>query len=232
MSVQEGSRLRRLAARPALRETAAPPPERQDERCELCGEPLEPSHRHVLDLVERGLLCACRACSILFDRSAAGGGHYRLIPDRSRLIVDFDLDEIQWQAFGIPVDMAFFFRNSSLERMAAFYPSPVGATESALSLDAWGDLEARNPVLETLEPDVEALLVNRAKGAREHWLVPVDACYRLVGLIRTRWKGLAGGDEVWIELDEFFGELRRRGEATTRDGKEAKWPGSRSENPT
>lgn len=220
MTVQQASRLRRLA-RPAPRDPQPSPSERQDERCELCGEPLEPSHRHVLDLVERGLLCACRACSILFDRSAAGGGHYRLVPDRSRLIVDFDLDELRWQAFGIPVDMAFFFRNSALERVAAFYPSPVGATESLLSLEAWTDLEARNPVLATMAPDVEALLVNRAKGAREHWLVPVDACYALVGLIRTNWKGLAGGDAVWREIGRFFEELGHGAEVVTRDGKEA-----------
>ena len=231
MKVEQSSRLGRLA-RPASRLREPPGAPQEEERCELCGEAIDARHRHVLDLVKRELLCACRACTILFDRGAAGGGHYRLVPDRSRLIVDFDLDELQWQAFGIPVDMAFFFRNSALERVAAFYPSPVGATESLLSLEAWEDLEARNPVLGTMEPDVEALLVNRAKGAREHWLVPVDACYRLVGLIRTRWKGLAGGDDVWLELGTFFEELRRRAEPATRDGKEATWPGSRSGSPT
>jgi hypothetical protein len=181
---------------------------------------------------KRELLCACRACTILFDRSAAGGGHYRLVPDRIRRVVDFELDELQWQAFGIPVDMAFFFRSTPLERVAAFYPSPVGATESLLSLGAWSDLEERNPVLGTMEPDVEALLVNRARGAREHLLAPVDACYGLVGLIRTRWKGLGGGDEVWTAIGAFFDDLRRRAEATTREGKEAAWPGSRSASPT
>jgi hypothetical protein len=231
MSVLQGSRLQRLA-HPTPRVEFPRDSDRQEERCELCGEAIEPRHRHVLDLVNRGLLCACRACSILFDRRAAGGGHYRLVPDRSRLIVDFDLDELQWQAFGIPVDMAFFFRNSALERVAAFYPSPVGATECLLSLDAWTDLEARNPVLASMEPDVEALLVNRAKGSREHLLAPVDACYGLVGLIRTHWKGLGGGDEVWLAISKFFEELRRAAEPTTRDLKEATWPRSGSENPT
>ena len=45
--------------------------------------------------------------------------------------------------------------------MKAYYPSPMGPTESLLELDAWAALEAANPVLATLEPDVEALLVNR-----------------------------------------------------------------------
>ena len=80
--------------------------------------------------------------------------------------------------------MAFFFHNTQAERMMAFYPGPMGATESLLDLGAWETLEEANPVLVTIEPDVEALLVNRARGAREHWLVPIDECYGLVGLIR------------------------------------------------
>jgi hypothetical protein len=60
-----------------------------------------------------------------------------------------------------------------------------------------------------MEPDVEALLVNRAQGARRHWLVPIDECYALVGLIRTRWKGLTGGKQVWEEIGHFFDRLDR-----------------------
>jgi hypothetical protein len=91
----------------------------------------------------------------------------------------------------------------------AFYPSPMGATESHLELSAWTELEAANPVLATLEPDVEALLVNRARGARRQWLVPIDDCYRLVAVIRTRWRGFTGGREVWQELERFFEDLDR-----------------------
>jgi hypothetical protein len=113
--------------------------------------------------------------------------------------------------------MAFFFRRSDLGRTVAFYPSPLGATESLLELHAWEELEARNPVLASLEPDVEALLVNRTGEARDHWLVGVDRCYALVGLIKTRWKGLAGGQEVWEEIAAFFGELRAEAEIVTKE---------------
>ena len=181
-----------------------------EERCELCAEPLGSEHRHLLDLESRRLMCACRACTILFDRSGAGGGHYRLVPDRSRLLTDVHLDDLTWQAFQIPVDMAFFFHSSAAGRVVAFYPSPLGATESLLDLDAWDDLVAVNPVLEELEPDVEALLVNRTSGRREYWILPVDRCYELVGLIRTHWRGFRGGNEVWAKVDEFFEERRRR----------------------
>jgi hypothetical protein len=181
-----------------------------EERCELCGAAIEPDHRHLLDLETRGLMCACRACSTLFDRGAAGGGHYRRVPDRRLRLEGFELSDLAWERLHIPVDMAFFFHNSREERVMAFYPSPMGPTESLLGLDAWRDIEAANPVLATMEPDVEALLADRARGARRHWLVPIDDCYALVAVIRTRWKGLTGGKDVWLEIDRFFDDLDRR----------------------
>jgi Family of unknown function (DUF5947) len=192
------SRLQELAQR-----RFAPRPRPEEERCELCAEPIDPGHRHLLDLETRRLLCACRACTILFDRSGAGGGHYRLVPDRV-VALDVELDDQTWQSFGIPVEMAFFFHSSAAGRVVAFYPSPLGATESLLDLDAWDDR-----VLTELEPDVEALLVNRTRGRRECWIAPVDRCYELVGLVRTHWKGFGGGAEVWEALDGFFDRLRR-----------------------
>ena len=207
-------RLRRVARRSA--EQA--PPAAAEELCELCSERIGPEHRHLLDVESRELLCACQACKILFDRPQAGGdgSHYRLVPDRRLQIEDFELDEVTWANLRIPVDMAFFFHSTPAERVVAFYPSPMGATESLLELDAWQELERPNPVLRSMEPDVEALLVNRAKGARAHFLVPIDDCYQLVGLIRTRWRGLAGGGEVWEEIDGFFERLA--GRSTTATG--------------
>jgi hypothetical protein len=210
-----------------LAQRRQPPQQAEEERCELCAEPIAPEHRHLLDLQSRRLLCACRACSILFDRAGAGGGHYRLVPDRSRLVADLELDDAAWQTFDIPVEMAFFFHSSAAGRVVAFYPSPLGATESLLDLEAWGDVVAANPLLAELEPDVEALLVDRAKGKREHWILPVDRCYELVGLVRTHWQGFGGGTEVWAALDAFFDRLRERAKRVTKEGKEATWEDSR-----
>jgi hypothetical protein len=207
-----GSRLERLARREAAARVAA------QERCDLCGRPITTDHRHLVDLAARELRCVCRSCRILFDRKAAGGGHYRLVPERVAWIVDFELSDTAWEDLRIPVEMAFFFRPGETGRVAAFYPSPMGATESLLELDAWQEIESANPLLAEIEPDVEALLVNRARGARSYWLAPIDRCYELVGLIRTRWKGLTGGRDVWEEIERFFDRLERGARHVRRDG--------------
>jgi hypothetical protein len=208
-----GSRLAQLA-RPA---PSAPPsaerePERE-ERCDLCAAPVAPGHRHLVDVETRRILCACRACTLLFARPAAGGGHLRLLPTRRRRLDDFRLEDADWARLRIPVEMAFFFHSTPAGRVIALYPSPLGATESLLELEAWGDLTDANPVLRELEPDVEALLVCRARGMREHWRVPIDDCYELVGLIRTHWRGFGGGEEVWRAIARFFDDLPGREEA-------------------
>jgi len=190
------------------------------EHCDLCNVPIAPGHRHLLDLESRELLCACQACKILFDRGAAGGAHYRLVSDRRLRLDGLELDDALWDGLRIPVEMAFFFHSSQAGRVLAFYPSPMGATESQLSLPAWDELVERNPVLATMAPDVEALLVDRVGGAHRHWLVGIDECYALVGVIRTRWRGLSGGTEVWGEISAFFDALDARSEpATTEEGR-------------
>ncbi len=164
-------------------------------------------------------MCACRACKILFDTGAAGGGHYRLVPDRRLSLPGFELDDVSWEELRVPVEMAFFFHHTGEGRVVAFYPSPAGPTESLLELDAWEEIERANPILRTLEPDVEALLANRSRGARQYFVVPIEDCYALVGLIRTRWRGLSGGKEVWQEIDRFFSELDGRAKPAGRDGR-------------
>jgi len=203
-------RLQQIASRLTVAREAAL------ERCELCGAPIAPAHRHLLDLEQRELMCSCQACSVLFATAAASAGHYRLVPDRRLRITDLDLTDVLWAELRLPVEMAFFFRSTAADRVQAFYPSPMGPTESLLGLEAWAELAAANPVLETLAPDVEALLVNRVRGARDGWLVPIDECYALVGLIRTRWRGFTGGSEVSDALGRFFAELDRRAKPVGR----------------
>jgi hypothetical protein len=222
--VEQGSRkafstfssLRRFAqeeAEKAAKEAA----EAAQEHCDLCNEPIPPEHRHLLEVSTREMRCACRPCSILFDSEAASEGRYRIIPDRHLFLEDFEMGDAQWDSLRVPVDMAFFFYSTPAEKVVAFYPSPMGPTESLLKLSAWEELEKGNPIVNGMERDVEALLVNRVRGKREHFLVPMDECYRLVGLIRMHWRGLSGGREVWEEIERFFEELRKRSKTVRRE---------------
>ncbi len=192
-----------------------PPP---GERCDLCAAPIADVHRHLVDRQARSLMCACPGCYLLFTASGAGGGRYRAVPDRYLCLPDFQLSRAEWESLQIPVGVAFFFMNSVLERVAAFYPGPAGATESELALDRWADVVAANPILETLEPDVEAFLVRIDAGAStapggqaaECFIVPIDTCYELVGRLRRRWRGFDGGSEARAEMESFFERVRSR----------------------
>jgi hypothetical protein len=108
----------------------------------------------------------------------------------------------------IPISLAFFSFQSPVNRIVALYPGPAGATESSLRLEAWEEIANANPELKGMEPDVEALLVNRVGQARDYFIVPIDECYKLVGLIRLHWHGLSGGALVWGEIGRFFENLR------------------------
>jgi len=202
-----------LAVLQRLRDARSREPVRAGERCELCTEPIADEHGHLVDVEARRLLCACRGCYLLFAPEGAGGGHYRAVPDRYLAFTDVRLSSAQWDALQIPVGVAFFFVNSTLARVAAFYPSPAGATESLLPLDTWEELVGAHPALSTLQPDVEALLVRAdhagASGA-ECYLVPIDACYELVGHLRRLWRGFDGGREAHDALDSFFDRVRAR----------------------
>jgi hypothetical protein len=179
---------------------------RAADRCELCDADIAEEHNHLVNLTSRALMCACRGCYLLFESGGAGGGRYRAVPDRYvSLNPDVEFDGLQ-----IPVGVAFFFFNSALSRVAAFYPSPAGATESLLPLDTWAEIAAACPALGQLAPDVEALLVRRTPGRRETFIVPIDVCYELVGSIRRLWRGFDGGDEARQEIDRFFARIAAR----------------------
>ena len=188
-------------------------PRSAQERCALCSLELTADHAHLVELASRRLLCACDACAILF--SGEGAGKYRRVPRRNRLLPDFRLPDIVWQGLGLPINLAFFLPDNK-GRAVAFYPSPAGATEALVPADAWQELVEDNPVLRDLEPDVEALLVNRLGPVPEHFRVGIDECYKLVGLIRTHWRGLSGGTVVREELSRFFAVLK--GESPTTGG--------------
>ena len=180
-------------------------PRERVEVCELCTTPLRPDHQHLLELEKRRVTCACDACAILFEGNSRQ--RYHRIPRDVTRLYDFAMDDQEWESLLIPINLAYFVHSSAEGRVIAQYPSPGGAMESSLDLEYWNAIVLRNPVLKKFEPDVKALLVNRIGGSPRYYRAPIDHCYRLVGTIRTHWRGLSGGTEVWQEIDSFFRQL-------------------------
>jgi len=178
------------------------------ERCELCSVGLPPEHRHLLEVANHKITCACDPCALRFENVLEG--RFKLIPRDVHSLPDFHLTDAQWSDLALPIELAFLVYSTPAKKMMALYPSPAGATESLLSLSSWDSLLADNPALARLEPDVEALLVNRVGERRLYYLAPIDVCFELVGVMRTHWRGFSGGEEVWREIDAFFARLEAR----------------------
>jgi hypothetical protein len=178
-----------------------------EEVCDLCGNEVPAQHRHLIHLTERRILCVCEPCLAL----RSGDPELRPTGTRTTWLPDLELSAELWARFGLPIGLAYFMEDSAAGRVVAFYPSPAGATESELDLDAWTELVSANPVLRGLEADAEALLVNRIADPPEHAIVPIDECYRLVGLIKVSWEGISGGPGPEQAIESFFAELRARG---------------------
>jgi hypothetical protein len=158
------------------------------EACDFCRAPLAEIHQHVMECATRTLECACDACAILF------GGQdqkYRRVPRRTRYLPQFRMTDAQWSALMIPIGIAFLFRHDASGKIAALYPE-----------------------VRSMETDVEGLLIYRVGSASEHYIIPIDECFKLVGIIRMNWKGFSGGMLVWQEIGKFLERLKQR--STTR----------------
>lgn len=177
------------------------------ERCDLCSLELAPEHQHLLSMENRQISCACNACSILFSDQTK---RFRRVPRSGLYLPDFRLTDEQWNGLMLPIQLAFFFNATPEQRVVALYPSPAGAMESNLTFESWREIAADNPVLEKMEPDVEALLVNRVGEKREYFIAPIDECYKLVGILRANWRGLSGGTDAWAKINDFFAVLKTR----------------------
>ena len=182
------------------------------ERCEMCAETITHEHQHVVNVEGRQLMCVCRGCYLLFTDTHAEL-RYRAVPDRYLAFPDCAVSRRDWEALQIPVGLAFFFRNSVLGRVVAFYPGPAGATESELDLDAWTAVRVAEPRIDLLADDTEAVLIRVPDDetlAPVCHLVPIDTCYEFVGRLRMLWRGFDGGQDVRRYVDEFFAGLDAR----------------------
>lgn len=220
--------LRRFVASPPSAQAVSQPPElpadptagtavSAAEKCEMCAVEIPAEHGHVADLEASSLVCACRACYLLFTHAQAGRGRYRAIPDRYLYDPERTLTVAQWDQFDIPVGLAFFLRSSERGEVTGFYPSPAGATECILDLHAWDRLAEDYPLLGAAAPDVEAALICRTDAGVEYFLVPIDACYELAGRMRLHWRGFDGGSEARESIAQFLGNVRARARVFSRE---------------
>lgn len=183
-------------------------PRSAPERCELCGAGLADEHVHAVEVATRRLLCVCDPCGVLFAHQ--NKARYRRVPRDVRLLTEFRLSDVAWEELSVPINLAFFVHSTPAGRVVALYPSPGGAAEAPVAPESWDVLSGEYPALRNFEPDVECLLVNRVGDARECYRVGIDQCYRLVGIVRTHWRGLSGGTAVWDEIGRFFSALKER----------------------
>jgi Fe-S cluster biogenesis protein NfuA len=193
-------------AAPAPASARGPAPgSHAEEACELCGHPISGEHKHLIHLDERRIVCACGTCWSL----RTGDAEFRPVGSRRIWLEQLRMTDEDWAAFGIPIGLAFFMISSVTGSVIALYPSPAGATESELDLDAWGRLCEANPELE-LEPDTEALVVNRLGDEPQQMIVPIDAAYGLVGVVKASWEGITGGAGVPAAVSEYLESQRAR----------------------
>lgn len=190
---------------------------RAGESCEMCAASVPPEHGHVADLEAAALLCACRACYLLFTAPDAARGRFRAVPDRYLCDPERPMSATDWDDLEIPVGLAFFLKSSRQEQVTGFYPSPAGVTECRLDLMAWERIAAGHPLLRAITPDVEAALICRTTDGVEHFLVPIDACYELAGRMRLHWRGFDGGTEARQHIADFLANVRSRARSLVQE---------------
>jgi hypothetical protein len=176
----------------------------ETEVCDLCGIGIPADHRHLLGLVDRRILCSCETCWAM----RSGEGDYRPTGNRTVWLPGLDLPDDLWASFQIPIGLAFFMDSTVTGCVVAMYPSPGGATESELHFDSWMRMRELNPVLESLEPDIEGLIANRLTDPPMYVIAPIDRCYALTGTIKASWEGISGGPGVEPAVTGFFAGLR------------------------
>ena len=206
------SKLRKLSQQGALSQRKKSPNSENSngtqatERCDFCSKPISPDHRHFADLTNMKFMCACEVCTVM----QAEKGEYRPIPQRYKFLDGFEMPESVWAQLKIPVNMAFIVYNSDRNQPIAFYPSPAGSMESELQLASWESLNEDNPELQSLAPDLEGFMINRLNKPYEHFIVPIDSCYELIGLIRMTWQGIHGGEKIQDTVRGYFKDLKQR----------------------
>jgi hypothetical protein len=156
------------------------------EECELCAQAIAVEHEHLLEPEARRVFCACLACAqLLAEEQRQLGARYLRVQRRAARLSALFFDDAIWAELSVPVGLAFFTTRSRTGEVVATFPGRAGLIEAFVPLKAWSDLERIFPVLKSIAPDVEALLVRRTLRHQDYFQVSIDHCYELSGLLRS-----------------------------------------------
>ncbi|MBB2941033.1 hypothetical protein FB565_000737 [Actinoplanes lutulentus] len=170
------------------------PRQRRAPRCGVCATRTSTGGLHLVDLAQRSLVRGCADCH-------QNPGELRPVPDRYLELPGEVTAQETWDDLHVPAGLAFVWRAD--DRLLVCGPAPDRAVEHDLPVTVWERMIKRHPAFATLRPGVEALIIRRA-GA---FLVPIDACYELAGLLRTSWRGFDGARDTRGSLTMFFAKL-------------------------
>ena len=140
----------------------------------MCGEPIADEHGHLVDLESRSLHVRLPR---LLPAVHARGRRRRPLPGRARPLPrrspTSSCRPAQWDALQIPVSVAFFFVNSTLDRVGGVLPEPGRRHRVAAPARHVGRAGRRRTRRSPrCEPDVEALLVRADARARTARVLP------------------------------------------------------------
>ena len=190
---------RRVGAGRAAQDRRHPPGRLPANAARCAAEPIPEAHQHVVDLESRAMMCTCRPCYLLFTDSDAHL-RYRSVPDRYFSFADFELGPGPVGRAGNPGGPGILLPQFQarpdgrlLSRARPAPPSPnFRWTPGRRAGGQPGPRRARPGHGGPADPRPPA----RTGPPADCHLVPVDACYELVGRLRRVWRGFDGGQEA------------------------------------
>ena len=139
----------------------------------------------------------------------SGEAEFRPVGNRTVWLDDFVLSDEQWASFQIPIGLAFFMVSTVSGGVVGLYPSPAGATECELDLEAWEQLVRREPgARETSRPTPRRWSSTGWRRRRSTRSSPIDVAYQLVGVVKASWEGISGGRATEEAVAGYFAGLR------------------------
>jgi hypothetical protein len=155
------------------------------EHCELCATPLHAAHDHLLDPQARGVFCACSACAVLFPDGDTTAARYVRVRSRVAALPHAAVSEHDLVALGAPVRLAVLCPSTLHDALFMVYPSAAGPVESRASLKTWRAIAAKQPGLEAVQHDRDAVIADLRTPSRAALHVSLDVAYELLGTLKA-----------------------------------------------